>query len=139
MKPGYIYIGLAANNLPLCVPYPHAAPFGTTLPLVLQKNAKGEFVGQIVGRASVHLSLSWEAMDCETWWELGRWFDENGPVFYCRYFDYNIGAWRIRLCYAEGMTTEPVRPAGKNNTTDYGKPQYLKNCALEIQDMGVIE
>ena len=82
--------------------------------------------------------MTWGRMDCETWWRLNRWIEQNGMSFYARYFNFNVGEWQTRRFYTEGASCSPVRP-GQKSGAHPGVPLYLENCTLSVYDMGEVE
>ena len=140
MKPGFIYIATTAAGTSQAgaqeIPMPNGgAPFSTTHQVRTQTSADGSLVGQKAGRARAGQEMRGAKMDCQTWWTLNQWLEQNGPVFYCRYFDFNYGTWRTRQFYLQEVSCTPYRPAAQGSA-DAGKPLYLSNATLSLYDMG---
>ena len=137
MKPGFMYLGTTSSSTTQEVAFPNNAPFKTTYPWQSQVSADGSIVGQKTGRSRVTFDLTWDIMNCQTWWDLCNWIETNGMSFYCRYFNFNTGAWQTRRVYVESISCKPYRPAAASST-DHGKPLYLKDCTLSVHDMGEV-
>lgn len=81
--------------------------------------------------------MTWERMNCETWWQLNRWIESNGMSFYVRYFNFNTGAWQNRRFYVDSVSCQPYRPAAEGSEK-HGMPLYLRDCTLTVYDMGEV-
>lgn len=138
MKPGFLYLSTSSTMETDVqeVPMPTSgAPFTTVHRLRTQESADGSIAGQKIGRARSQQEMSWARMDCTTWWAINAWLENNGPEFWCNYFDYNFGQWRTRKMYVQQVSCTPYRP-GAENSTDHGKPQYLQNATITFYDLG---
>lgn len=138
MKPGFMYIGTTAQNCTQEVPMPNGGAFETSFNWKTQQSADGSTVGQQLGRSRSTQVMSWEIMDCATWWTLNRWIESNGMSFYARYFNFNIGTWQTRRFYVNNVSCLPHRPAQKG-TANAGAPLYLKSCTFTVYDMGEVD
>lgn len=136
MKTGFMYWGTTIEEQPLEVPYPTSGTFESNKKVQAQESADGSMVLQIIGRTRDKQKLTWEIMDCEKWWEINNWIETNGVVFYCKYFNFNLGVWQIKKFYVENPNCIPYRPSSNKLSNDYGKPRFLQNCELTITDMG---
>jgi len=134
MKTGFAYVGTTSNPT-TAIPYPDKKGFKMTSNLVLKECSAGTVVGQVKGRALRAQTLQWSIMNYTTWTTLISWIDSNGPMFYFKYFNYNLNAWETKQFYFVSADCEPVRP--EHAGTNKNKPSYLKNCTLVIQDTGV--
>ena len=140
MKQGFIYIATTAAGTTQAgameIPMPNGgAPFSTQHQVRTQTSADGSLAGQKAGRPRAMQEMRWAKMDCQTWWDLNQWLETNSPVFYCRYFDYNYGAWRTRQFFVQEVSCTSYRPAAASSS-DHGKPLYLNNATLSLYDLG---
>lgn len=136
MKPGFMFWGLSESSLNLQVPFPTSGTFETSRKAQTQNSADGSVVAQMIGRSRDKQTMVWDVMDCETWWAINNWLETNGMVFYCRYFNFNLGVWCLRRFYVENPSCEPYRPTGNSGRIDYGMPRFLQNCQLTVMDLG---
>ena len=139
IKEGFIYFGTSAGYMPLSIPYPASAPFETARSVRLQESSDGSIVAQQIGRARDKQSLVWKVMTCEKWWEINNWIESNGMFFYCRYFNFNRGLWQIHKFYCGDLKCEPVFIDSDTASPNYGKPDHLENCTLNVIDMGEVD
>ena len=137
MKPRFMYWGTTSNSLTLEVPFPTSETFETSRNAAIQESADGSMVAQMIGRSRDKQTLSWIVMDCNKWWEINNWLEENGMFFYCKYFNFNRGIWQIKKFYCTSPSCEPYRPNSDSNSVDYGKPRFLQNCEISVVDMGM--
>lgn len=138
MKPGFMYFGVTSAALTLEVPYPTSGTFETSRKTQTQESADGSLVAQMIGRSRDKQNMSWEVMDCAKWWEINNWLETNGMFFYCRYFNFNRGMWQTRRFYCENPSCEPYRPTSNTSSADFGMPRFLRNCQLNVVDMGEV-
>ena len=137
MKPGFMYLGATASTTNLEIPMANGGTFRTSYNWQTQQSADGSIVGQQKGRSRSRQDMTWERMDCQTWWTINQWIESNGMTFYARYFNFNIGTWQTRRFYVEAITCTPYRPASANST-NHGQPLYLKDCTMNVYDMGEV-
>lgn len=137
-KEGFIYFGTTAADFTLNIPYPTTAPFETARSVTLQDSADGSIVAQQVGRSRDKQSMTWKTMDCAKWWGINQWIETNGMFFYCKYFNFNIGSWKIRKFYCGNPSCEPFFIDSDPQSPNYGKPKHLENCTLNVVDMGEV-
>ena len=117
---------------------PNGGAFSTNFGWNSQTSADGSVVGQQLGRSRSVQVLSWERMDCQTWWTLNNWIESAGMSFYARYFNFNTGVWQTRRFYVTSISGTPYRPAAKTSP-NAGMPLYLKNCTFTVNDTGEVE
>lgn len=96
MKPGFMYWGVTLESLDLEVPFPSSGTFETSRKAQTQESANGAIVAQVIGRSRDKQTLTWDIMDCKTWWNINNWLEENGMFFYCKYFNFNRGIWQTK-------------------------------------------
>ena len=138
MKPGFMYLGTTPNNCTEMVPMPNGGAFTTTYSWQTQRSADGSTVGQQLGRSIATQVLTWQKMECATWWRINQWIESNGMVFYARFFNFNIGAWQTRSFFVLKVTATPYRP-GQESGDHHGEPMYLNNATFTVTDLGVFE
>ena len=136
MKPGFMYWGKSTDALDLEVPFPTSGTFETSRKSQMQESSDGSIVAQVIGRSRDKQTLTWEIMDCNKWWEINNWLEENGMFFYSRYFNFNRGIWQTRKFYVESPSCEPYRPSSNQSLASYGMPRFLQNCEITVVDMG---
>lgn len=135
---GFLYLGQSAStsktNYAVKVPYPDAGknPFTTSRLVDSARNAQGTLVGRMVGRSMDKQEMSWSWIDCESWWRLNRWFEENHFTFYCHYFNFNTGLWMTRLMYLSDVKVSP------GLVTRTGDALYLRDASFSVIDCGVV-
>ena len=138
-KTSFLYLGaspdVCAASCNVAVPYPTAggAVFETARMVDAGRNANGELVGRMVGRACDKQTMEWSVISCENWWALNRFLEAGHFTFYCRYFCFNTGEWRTRLFYAGDVKCSP---ASIDAAT--GAPGYLRDASLSVIDCGVV-
>lgn len=134
----YLYIGASRTtdktHYDIAVPYPSTglAAFSTSRMVNAARNANGEMVGQMVGRAMDKQELGWNRIGCEAWWKMHRWFTAGHYTFYCHYFDHNCGCWRTRLFYLGDVSVNPYA------VTAEGAGRYYKDARFSVIDCGVV-
>ena len=142
MKHGFMYLGDSPTNTDIEVPMPFdgdsSGEFSSNFDWQMQQSADGSIVGQQLGRSKAAQEMTWERMDCQTWWTLNNWIETNGMSFYARFFNFNLGVWQTRRFYVQKVACKPYRPAGVNSPI-HGQPLYLKDCTLTVYDQGVVE
>ena len=136
---GFLFLGATpdtnAARYAVKIPYPTlgSATFATSRMVDAGRNANGEMVGRMVGRAMHKQTLAWERIPCEIWWGLHRWFEAGHFTFYCHFFNHNTGYFETRLFYLGDVKTNPVQI---NAAT--GAPAYYTNAAFNVIDCGVV-
>lgn len=136
MKPGFMYWGVTLDSLDSEVPFPSSGTFETSRKAQTQESANGAIVAQVIGRSRDKQTLTWDIMDCKTWWNINNWLEENGMFFYCKYFNFNRGIWQTKKYYVESPSCEPYKPSSNQESEYYGMPKFLINCKLVVVDMG---
>lgn len=97
------------------------------------KNAKGEFIGDKVGRDQYKINaLQWRFLDAATWSDMLKEF--SSFVVTARIFDMVNNDWITLQMYPGNRTAKPVDEAGPD-----GKPSMLMDCKVNIIDCGVID
>lgn len=137
MKQGYMYFGTTSAEQTLEVPYPSSSVQTTTYPCEFKTMSDGSLRGQMSGRSRVSKPLTWDVMDLDIWNAICTWIEAHGMVFWVRYYDLNTGTWRIREMYCDTMSCEAYRPASAQALRP-NEPRWLKNCTLNLTDIGGI-
>lgn len=139
-KENYIEIGTSVNadnslNDILRLPAPTELPSSNEFLADAERNANGTMSIQQIGRTQYTTSIKWTRLDRNKWWEINRWFEEYGYVFYMKYFSHTDGRVKIHQFYRGNIDkgepshdTELVR--------DYNVPIYYKNCGFSLIDIG---
>lgn len=136
---GFIYVGNSAgtdrNNYAVAIPYPdlNATPFEEEVFVDAGRNASGETVGQVVGRAIHKQGLEWTNLKCEKWYEMMNWFNNGHFSFYCHFFNFNVGEWQTKLFYRGNAKCMP----GIINA-ETGRPEKFRTASISIVDCGVV-
>lgn len=129
---GFIYLGETAENTTLPIPAPTSAPFESEWAFDGARNANNVLRGQFVGRQIDKQNMTWGLIKKEDWWALNQFRLENKNIFWCKYFDHNIGVWRTRRFYS-GNPKVDLRRIDKET----GEPfTYYYNASLNIVDTG---
>lgn len=131
----FMYWGVSPDALDFAIPYPsvgHAA-FETQRGVDSARNTSWEVVATQLGRPSDKQNMEWTVLDPEIWWDMNRWLEANGMFFWCRYFSFNTGEWRVRRFYCGDVSAEPFM---LNIRT--GLPKYMLNCKLNVIDCGIV-
>ncbi len=128
---GYIQFGVAPDKMSLDIPDVVVEFAHATVPQVeYTPNAENEIISQELGRERVDAdTLPLGTLDAEMWWAIGRWLRENGPRFWMRYFDHNVGEWTVAEYYCTARQCTPVVYEG-------GKPAQYTDCVLSLLDAG---
>ena len=136
----YIEIGTAVNedntlaNL-LCLPVPIELPSSAEFLADASRNAVGTMTIQQIGRAQTIMSIKWSRLPNKKWWEINRWFETNGYVFYMKYFSHTDGKVKIHRFYRGNI--EKGIPSSTTEIIDgYAVPTHYSGCGFSIIDMG---
>ena len=137
LDPRFMYWGTGSDveeNFDIEVPFPSSGPFETSRAVDSARNARGEVVGQMVGRSVDKQSMTFNVLSCEKWWEMNNWIETHGMFFWCYYFSHNLGVWKTRRFYCGNPSCEPYMIDAAT-----GKPAFDRNCKLNVIDMGEID
>ena len=95
------------------------------------RNAKGEVIGQKVGRDQQKIdNLQWAYLPASTWSNILKMFDKNFFV-YVQYYDMVYNKWTIRRMYPGDRSATPY---WLNKNT--GKPTHYVDCKVNLVDVG---
>lgn len=144
MSEKFMFWGTDKNNLTLSLPYPSKGAFESAQTASAQESAGGDIVGQVVGRRRCKQNMIWSTMDCEKWWEINSWIENNirksrSFSFYCKYFNFNLGKWITHACYLGNITCTPFDNHSEQDSDEFGMPKYLRNCSVDMIDCGIVE
>ena len=115
------------------VPFPSKGKgvFETSRMVNSARNVKGAVVGQQVGRSVRKQNMEWSVMDCDTWWQINRHFEQSGLFFSCKYFAHDIGEWQTRNFYVSDVKCTPYMIDPQT-----GIPEFYTDCSFNVIDMG---
>ena len=139
-KESYIEIGLSVNangtlDNVLRLPAPVDLPSTNEFLVEAWRNASGSLVVEQIGRTQYKTEIKWARLPNKKWWEINRWFDDFGYVFYMKYFSHTEGRVKIHKFYRGNITG-----ATPSNTTEVMKgylvPTHYIDCGFSIIDTG---
>lgn len=138
-KENYIEIGTSVNadntlNNILMLPAPNELPSSNEFNADDTTNANGSKIIQQIGRTQYATSIKWASLPNTKWWEINRWFEKHGYVFYMKYFSHTTGQVKIHRFYRGGV--ESGTPSGVEVINGYTVPKNYKGCGFSIIDMG---
>lgn len=128
----FLYIGTDKESFPLAVPYPTIGNgvFESVVNVVTQETSNGRIVGQLRGKTRLAQTVGWSRIDPETWWEICRWFEKNGPFCYVKYFSHNLGEWKEERFLCTKFSCTPIlHTAG-------GAPRWYEDAKFQLQSTG---
>lgn len=133
----FMQIGTSPSNLTLQIPYPTIGKgiFQTSRMVDAGRNASGAVIGQMVGRSIDKQNMGWNVISCEKWWEINQFLEANGLFFYCRYFNHNLGEWKVRKFYAGDPQVEP---RNLDPETQIPRDGVYYNATLNVIDCGEV-
>lgn len=139
-KEDYIEIGTSVNedyslgNV-LRLPAPVELPSTNEFLVEGGRNANAEMLIQQIGQSQYKTEIKWGKLKNTKWWEINRWLDTFGYVFYMKYFSHTEGKVKIHKFYRGNMT-----PATPSRTTEvlngYTVPTHYLNCGFSVIDTG---
>jgi hypothetical protein len=139
-KESYIEIGTSVNadntlNNVLQLPCPVELPSNNDFFASVEQNANGASMIEQIGRPQYKTEISWKRLTNKKWWEINRWFNTFGCVFYMKYFSHTDGAVKIHRFYRGNQTS-----ATPSSTTEvlngYTVPTHYCDCGFSIIDIG---
>lgn len=139
-KSDYIEIGTAVlqdgslSNL-LVLPAPNELPSSAEFLAEATRNAVGTMVLQQIGRTQYKTEITWSNLPSEKWWEINRWFDTHGYVFYMKYFNHSVGKICIQRFYRGNIKQGTPSPLQKV-VDGYSIPRGYIGVGFSIIDMG---
>lgn len=140
-RENYIEIGTSVNpdntlnnvlRLPVPVDLPSSNEF---LADAGRNNAEGTMLIQQLGRTQYKTKIKWQYLPNRKWWEINRWFETYGYVFYMRYFSHTTGKVKIQRFY-RGSIDEGTPSSQTEIIGGYQVPLKYKGCGFSLIDMG---
>lgn len=139
-KESYIEIGTGVNDDDtlanvLQLPCPIELPSSNEFIADAWRSANGVMAIQQVGETQYTTSIKWGTLKNKKWWEINRWFDTYGYVFYMKYFSHTDGKVKIRKFYRGNI--EKCIPSSNTEIIDgYAVPKTYSGCGFNIIDCG---
>ena len=139
-RESYIEIGTSVNadntlNNVLQLPVPVELPSSMEFLAEANRNANGVMMVQQIGRSQTTMSIKWASLMNKKWWEINRWFDTYGYVFWMKYFSHTDGKVKIQRFYRGNI--EKGIPSSQTEIMDgYVVPKKYNGCGFNIIDMG---
>lgn len=139
-KESYIEIGTGVkedNTLKnvLKLPAPNSLPSSNEFLADAGRNANATMIIQQIGRTQYTTKISWSNLPSEKWWEINRWFDTYGYVFYMKYFSHTDGMVKIHKFYRGNI--DQGEPSSRTIVKKgYNVPVSYKGCGFSIIDIG---
>jgi hypothetical protein len=135
----YIEIGTSFENgvlkNSLSLPVPIELPSSNEFMVDAGRNVDGTMLIEQVGRTQYTTQIKWSRLTNKKWWQINRWFDEYGYVFYMRYFSHTEGRVKVHRFYRGNI--EKGVPSNTTETLNgYTVPTHYQNCGFSIIDIG---
>ena len=139
-RESYIVLGTSVNNdnslaNPLELPAPIELPSSNEFMADASRNANGTMIIQQVGRSQYTTQIKWGNLQNRKWWEINRWFDTYGYVFYMKYFSHTDGKVKIQKFY-RGNIEKGIPSSNTEILGGLAVPKTYKECGFSIIDMG---
>lgn len=134
---GFLYLGATKEEAESInafkIPFPDGSnPFESEIAFDGGRNANNVLIGTFVGRENDKQNTSWIMMDKEIWWKLNRFRKANNYIFWCRYFNHNLGYFFTRLMYTSNPRIDPVN-LDRKSLIPRGK---YANASMNFIDIG---
>ena len=139
-KENYVEIGTmlfedgSLDNL-LVLPAPTELPSSNEFLAEANRRATGKMVIQQIGRTQYKTEISWSSLDSEKWWEINRWFERHGYVFYMKYFSHTMGRIVVQRFY-RGNIKAGTPSAHQKSVDGFLVPKKYHGVGFSIIDMG---
>lgn len=139
-RENYIEIGTSVKsdntlNNALKLPVPIEIPASNEFLADAKRNANGTMMLQQTGRTQYTTSIKWQKLKNTKWWEINRWFDRYGYVFYMRYFSHTDGKVKIHRFYRGNI--EKCTPSPKTEIIQGERvPVSYSGVGFSLIDMG---
>ena len=139
-RESYIEIGTSVNadntlNNVLQLPVPVELPSSNEYLADINENAVGAKLIQQIGRTQYNASIKWASLQNKKWWEINRWFDTYGYVFYMKYFSHTDGKVKIQQFY-RGNIEKGIPSSDTEVINGYAVPKKYKGCGFNVIDIG---
>lgn len=100
-----------------------------------ERNADVSAMVQMKGRTQYTTSLKWLKLKNTKFWELNRFFENCGYVFYMKYFSHTDGKVKVQQFYRGNM--EKATPSAHTEVIQGETvPTYYLNVGYNVIDMG---
>ena len=139
-RESYIEIGTNVNtdysleNV-LQLPAPIELPTTNEFMAEAERNADVTMLIQQIGRTQYTSQIKWHSLKNKKWWEINRWFDAYGYVFYMKYFSHTDGKVKIQRFY-RGNIEKGIPSSITETMNGYAVPTKYSGCGFSIIDMG---
>lgn len=139
-RESYIEIGSSVNsdnslNNVLKLPVPIELPSSNEFMAEAERNADGTMMIQQIGRTQYTMQIKWSSLKNTKWWEINRWFENYGYVFYMKYFSHTDGRVKIQRFY-RGNIDKGIPSAATEVLNGYIVPSKYTGCGFSVIDMG---
>lgn len=139
-RESYIEIGTTVNsdytlNNLLQLPVPTELPSSNEFMAEANRNANGVIMIQQIGRTQYTFSIRWGNLPAKKWWEINRWFETYGYVFYMKYFSHTDGKIKIQQFY-RGNTEQGIPSPNTEVIDGYVVPKTYSGCGFNVIDVG---
>lgn len=119
----------------LKLPAPIEMPSSNEFMAEAERNADGTMIIQQVGRTQYTTQIKWSSLPNKKWWELNRWFEDYGYVFYLKYFNHSDGKIKIQRFYRGNI--EKATPSPQQEIINgISVPKKYLNVGFSVIDMG---
>lgn len=139
-RESYIEIGTSVNpdntlNNVLRLPVPIELPSSNEFLTDAGRNADGVMLIQQIGRTQYTTQIKFPSLKNTKWWEINRWFDTHGYVFYMKYFSHTDGKVKIHQFY-RGNIEKGIPSSNTEIMNGYAVPKTYSGCGFSIIDIG---
>ena len=139
-KESYIEIGTSVNdaytlNNVLQLPCPIELPSSNEFLVDAGRNADGVMMIEQIGRTQYTMQMKWTKLTNKKWWEINRWFDTYGYVFYMKYFSHTDGKVKIQQFY-RGNIEKGIPSPQTEIMNGYAVPKKYSGCGFNVIDIG---
>jgi hypothetical protein len=139
-KKCYIELGTSVNDdntfeNSLELPVPIELPSSNEFLVDAGRNADGAMLIEMVGRTQYTTQIKWARLENKKWWQINRWFETYGYVFYMRYFSHTEGRIKIHRFY-RGNIEKGVPSNTVEVMNGYAVPTHYSGCGFSIIDIG---
>lgn len=136
----YIEIGTGVNKdntliNSLFLPVPIELPSSNEFMADANRNAAGIMLIQQIGRTQYTAGIKWGRLKNKKWWEINRWFETFGYVFYMKYFSHTEGKVKIQRFY-RGNIEKGVPSPTTEMMNGYAVPTHYTGHGFNIIDLG---
>ena len=139
-KETYIEIGTSVNadntlNNVLELPVPIELPSSNEFMADASRNAMAVMFIEQIGRTQYATNIKWHSLPNKKWWEINRWFETYGYVFYMKYFSHTEGRVKIHRFY-RGNIEKGIPSSTTEVVGGYNVPKKYMGCGFSIIDIG---